>query len=160
MHKERPEDGDRPSVSNPRGDTYQAKLLFPPPPGFPPSPVALERGWASVDVKLRDKSFRFVTTHLEGSAPPEAAAIQVAQGRELLAGPAATDLPVVLVGDFNSRADGRGTPTYGNLTSAGFDDAWLHAGPSEVGLTCCFAAVAPESRGHARQALIAARSRP
>lgn len=62
-----------------------------------------------------------------------------AQGRELLAGPVAADLPVVVVGDFNSPADGKGTPSYAELTEAGFDDAWLDAGRGESGLTCCHA---------------------
>ena len=49
-----------------------------------------------------------------------------------------TAAPTVLVGDFNSRADGSTTPTYANLLAAGFGDAWVQARPNDVGLTCCF----------------------
>src|SRR5262249_1307352 len=53
----------------------------------------------------------------------------------LLAGPASTPLPVILVGDFNSRADGAGTASYGLLRGAGFDDAWSQTHPNEPGNT-------------------------
>jgi hypothetical protein len=66
---------------------------------------------------------------------PLANAIQVAQASELLTGPASTSLPVILVGDFNSRADGTGTATYGLLRGAGFDDAWSQTHPNEPGNT-------------------------
>ncbi|HSB69835.1 MAG TPA: endonuclease/exonuclease/phosphatase family protein [Candidatus Methylomirabilis sp.] len=98
-------------------------------------PVAVPRGWAAVDVKVRGKSFRFVTTHLEVFSP----LVQVNQARELLKGPGATDLPVVFAGDFNSCASPPcldQTPTYGNLIAAGLVDAWSLAG-SGAGFTCC-----------------------
>lgn len=93
------------------------------------------RGWLAADVALRGARFRFVTTHLpaEGAAN----AIQEAQGLEVLAGPAATELPVIFVCDCNSRADGTGTATYGNALAAGFADAWLEREPHDAGLTCC-----------------------
>jgi endonuclease/exonuclease/phosphatase family metal-dependent hydrolase len=53
----------------------------------------------------------------------------------VLAGPAATDLPVIYVGDLNSPADGTGT-TYNNAIAAGFVDAWSQAGVGD-GSTCC-----------------------
>ena len=44
--------------------------------------------------------------------------------------------PVVLVGDFNSAADGSQTPTYGVLLSeGGFVDAWTEAHPRDPGYT-------------------------
>jgi Endonuclease/Exonuclease/phosphatase family len=46
-----------------------------------------------------------------------------------------TNLPVILVGDFNSRADGSGTKTYSNLIEAGFTDAWSATRPGELGNT-------------------------
>src|SRR5262249_20114901 len=60
---------------------------------------------------------------------------QISQARELLTGPTCTPLPVILVGDFNSRADGTGTATYSLLRSAGFDDAWSQTHPKEPGNT-------------------------
>jgi len=95
--------------------------------------IKLLHGWGSVDVTLRVQTFRFIDTHLEPEGPLNA--IQVAQGNELLNGPANTSLPVILVGDFNSRADGTGTPTYDNLIGAGFKDAWSATHPRELGNT-------------------------
>ena len=53
----------------------------------------------------------------------------------MLAGPGATDLPLIFVGDFNSPADGSGV-TYNALMAAGFSDAWALAG-NGAGLSCC-----------------------
>jgi hypothetical protein len=89
--------------------------------------ITLTRSWASVDVEVNGKGFRFLSTHLDGDCLPYTSAIQEAQAAELLAGPGATDLPLVLVGDLNSKADGTGT-TYNNLMDAGFMDAWNVAG--------------------------------
>ena len=98
-------------------------------------PITLLRGWSAIDVKLRGGRVRVLNTHLE----PSSAAVQVAQGNELLAGPARTRLPLVFLGDFNSAAAGTGTPTYANLLAAGFTDAWSQAEPGAAGLTCCHA---------------------
>ena len=93
-------------------------------------------GWGAVDARVRGKAFRFINTHLEvESANPFVNAIQVAQANELLAGPASTSLPVILVGDFNSRADGTGTATYSRLLGAGFGDVWSTTHPNELGNT-------------------------
>jgi Endonuclease/Exonuclease/phosphatase family len=119
------------SLSNIRTGTFAAKLVVPTAAG----PLTLPRGWISVDAEHRKGGrFRFVATHLEAFH----AGVQVAQGVELLAGPAATALPVVLAGDLNTRADGLGTPTYANLLAGGFEDAWSSVG-SGPGLTCCHA---------------------
>jgi len=94
-----------------------------------------KRGWLSVDARKGDDTLRFITTHLlpEGFFDP----IQVAQGQEVVAGPAQTSLPVIFVCDCNSRADNTGTATYANLLAAGLDDAWLERHPHQAGLTCC-----------------------
>src|SRR5262245_42105350 len=79
------------------------------------------RGWNSVDVSLKGTQFRFINAHLEEeSANPLINAVQAAQAQEILNGPANTDMRVILVGDFNSRADGTGTTTYSLLLGAGF----------------------------------------
>ena len=94
------------------------------------------RGWASVDATLGDTTVRFVTTHLEGLSP----LVQLAQAAEILAGPANTLLPVVLVCDCNSSADAGdpdATPTYATLRSAGFADAWAAKHPGADRSTCC-----------------------
>jgi endonuclease/exonuclease/phosphatase family metal-dependent hydrolase len=95
--------------------------------------VTAKRGWVLADAKVRGRSIRIVTTHLESFSDTS----QVAQGQELATGPVRTALPTALLGDLNSRADGSGTPTYANLRATGLRDAWTQAHPGAVGLTCC-----------------------
>ena len=113
-------------LSNAQSGTYPTALHLTTVAG----PITAPRGWASVDVKIRGKSFRFVTTHLEAFSP----LVRNAQAGELLAGPVDTDLPVVAVGDFNSGPGGDPT-AYGILTGGGLSDAWPSA--NGIGLTCC-----------------------
>jgi endonuclease/exonuclease/phosphatase family metal-dependent hydrolase len=54
-------------------------------------------------------------------------------------------LPVIFVGDLNSRADGTGTPTYANVLAAGFTDVFTATNPAAMGDTCCHAAVLTDS---------------
>jgi endonuclease/exonuclease/phosphatase family metal-dependent hydrolase len=92
------------------------------------------RGWASVDAKIRGKSFRFVTTHLEADSEE----VREAQALEILGGPADTDLPVVFVADANSNANGDSTtPAYSAFIGDGFVDTWLEANPGSIVSTCC-----------------------
>lgn len=107
---------------------FQAHVVRPSGAGL----VVVRRGWALVDATVEGRSFRFVSTHLESVL----SGIQLAQASELLAGPLKTDLPVVLVGDFNDDIFFEQTATYAHLTAAGFFDAWLIGGASE-GFTCC-----------------------
>ncbi len=101
----------------------------------PHGTFALARGWMSVDATVRGTAVRLISTHLEVPGSPAAGAAQLAQAGELLAGPADTDLPVVMLGDFNSLP---GSPTYAALRAAGFDDAWTRANPEDDnGFTCC-----------------------
>jgi endonuclease/exonuclease/phosphatase family metal-dependent hydrolase len=95
--------------------------------------LSFDRGWASVEISYRGRDFRFVNTHLEVADFPFSL-VQVEQARELLVGPLAGAENVVLVGDFNSAADGSGTATYGILAGAGLVDAWTLPDP---GYTCC-----------------------
>ena len=110
---------------------FEAKLAIPNPVL---GTIEVLRGWNLVDVRLRGKPLRFINTHLEAFSP----VAQVAQAQELLAGPAATSMPVVMAGDFNSHADGSTTPTYGMLIAAGFTDAWPEARPDDPGNGCCW----------------------
>jgi endonuclease/exonuclease/phosphatase family metal-dependent hydrolase len=94
----------------------------------------VQRGWASVDAKVRGKSFRFVTTHLEADSEE----VREAQAIEVIAGPANTSLPVVLVADANSNANGDATtPAYSSFIGAGFTDAWFQTHPGSFVSTCC-----------------------
>ena len=94
--------------------------------------LSIPRGFTSVRATVGDRTFRFVNTHLESFSP----LVQVPQAQQLLAMLASETLPVALVGDLNSEADGSTTPTYGMLRSAGFDDVWP---PQGNGDTCCHA---------------------
>lgn len=121
------------SISNVQAANFSTLLSIPTVLG----PLTIPRSWISADVSIRGTSFRFVETHLEAFS----ALIQEAQAAELVAGPAATFLPVVMVGDFNSNANGEpnlpdNTPTYGDLLGAGFSDIWTTAG-HKIGNTCC-----------------------
>jgi endonuclease/exonuclease/phosphatase family metal-dependent hydrolase len=117
-------------TSNPQGRNFSVAL---------PLPIGgySLRGWCSVDVQLRGRSFRFINAHLEDLLPAGLPNIQLAQAYELLADPASTTLPVVLAGDFNSDAYGNYSPdTYALLTGPGFfTDAWAIAEPQSFGLT-------------------------
>ncbi len=95
--------------------------------------ISLPWAWASVDATLGKQKIRFITTHLDSLST----ANQTEQVAELLAGPGATTLPTVFVGDYNSPADGSGSPTFGMLMSAGLVDAWGVARESDPGYSCC-----------------------
>jgi hypothetical protein len=107
--------------------------------GLPIGGVAtpILRGWVSADVKHRGQTFRFVNTHPEAFSPE----VNTEQVTELIAGPLATSLPVVLVGDLNATPD----PTERSpstslplLREAGFVDTAVSAVDNDPGDTCCF----------------------
>jgi endonuclease/exonuclease/phosphatase family metal-dependent hydrolase len=100
---------------------------------------SLLRGWCSVEVSSRGETFRYVCAHLEEETAPQ---IQMAQVQELLAGLAHANLPVVLVGDFNSDPLHRDRPAadptaYPLVLAAGFQDSWALLNPRHpaAGLT-------------------------
>jgi endonuclease/exonuclease/phosphatase family metal-dependent hydrolase len=101
------------------------------------------RGYNSVVATVHGRTFTFANTHLEvdDGNPQGAARAQFAQALELLAALQDRPLPLLLVGDFNSPADGSGTVipelgrhTYGLLTET-HTDALTEAGVD--GPTCC-----------------------
>lgn len=114
--------------SYPETGTYQTEISI----DILGQQVSIKRAWISLDVKVRGRSFRVITTQLESFNP----GVQFAQAGELLSGPAATEQPVILAGDFNSPADETGTGTYDELRNAGFEDVWETVGVDD-GLTCC-----------------------
>ena len=121
-------------VTNVQEANYAIHLTLPiGGPGGPPTRIP--RSWVAVDATVENRTFRFVSTHLEQGAFEE---VQVAQGNELLQTLSEVSLPVVLVGDFNSAADGITTGTYGNLVATGLVDVWKQAYPYRRGFTCCF----------------------
>jgi hypothetical protein len=126
------------TLSNPKGGRYAAFAQIPTVGGLVPLPWA----WASVDVTKNGRTFRFATTHLDSGF----GILQRLQAGEFMGptGAGSTALPLVWVGDFNSAADYTGTvvgappstPTHGDITSAGFTDAWAATRPDK-GFTCC-----------------------
>jgi len=91
--------------------------------------------WHSVDVTYGGCTFRYINMCL---ATEVDMATQQAQARELVAGPAATSLPVILAGDSNtngSPADGKLPLTYTELIGGGFQDAWVETNPNDPGYT-------------------------
>ena len=117
-------------TSNPQGANFAAALPL-------PIGVSVPRGWCSVDVQVRGRSFRFINTHLEDQLPPPLPDLQFSQTLELLERSANSALAVILAGDFNSDAYGQyGPATYSLLTNQGrFTDAWSVAGGRALGLT-------------------------
>jgi endonuclease/exonuclease/phosphatase family metal-dependent hydrolase len=99
--------------------------------------LSILRGWTSVDLRVAGHKVRVVNTHLETAGNILFASIQQGQAQELLDEALATKLPTILLGDLNSKADGTGTTTYGQMVAAGFSDAWSSTHPGDPGFTCC-----------------------
>jgi endonuclease/exonuclease/phosphatase family metal-dependent hydrolase len=115
--------------SNPQSGRYATQQTIESPVG----PLSFDRGWASIDAKLKHLPFRFVDTHLETEESP---LVQQAQAAEFLAGPGKGGT-IVATGDFNSASDGSTTTSYAQLTAPGkFRDSWdeEQLGP---GNSCC-----------------------
>lgn len=107
-----------------------------------PSPIGaieIPRGWASVDVSVAGQPFRFINTHLEDGTNPLLAPLAAAQAVELITGPGATAMPVIIAGDFNSNASNPDDPSYQAYQAitalGGFSDAWLEVHPTLPGYT-------------------------
>jgi len=115
--------------NNPQSGRYATQQAIESPVG----PLSFDRGWASIDARLKQQPFRFVDTHLETEESP---LVQQAQAAEFLAGPGKGGT-IVATGDFNSASDGSTTTSYAQLTAPGkFRDSWNEKllGP---GLSCC-----------------------
>lgn len=115
--------------NNPQSGHYATQQIVESPVG----PLSFDRGWASIDARLKGLPFRFVDTHLETEESP---LVQQQQATEFLAGPGHGGT-IVVTGDFNSAADGSTTTSYAQLTAPGkFRDSWDESqlGP---GLSCC-----------------------
>lgn len=118
------------------GKNFKARLSVPTPVGA----LVSKRGYAFVDVALKGRRLRFIDTHLEAFSGD----LRLDQAKELIArrGPARTRLPLILLGDLNSDAegdpDGEGDPKpYRALRRFGFKDAWTQINPRKDGFACC-----------------------
>lgn len=99
--------------------------------------LSILRGWTSVDLRVSGHKVRVVNTHLETAGNILFASIQQGQAQELLQEALATNLPTILLGDLNSKADGTGTNSYAQIVGAGFVDVWSSTHPGDPGFTCC-----------------------
>jgi len=117
------------SWSNPQSGRYATQQSIASPVGT----LSFDRGWASIDARLKGLPFRFVDTHLETEESP---LVQQTQAAEFLAGPGKGGT-IIATGDFNSASDGSTTTSYAQLTAPGkFRDSWNEnlLGP---GNSCC-----------------------
>jgi endonuclease/exonuclease/phosphatase family metal-dependent hydrolase len=99
----------------------------------PVGPFTDTSGFGAIDVTMRGRKFRFVTTHLDVTP-----AISYVQALELVQTAASTTLPVVLVCDCNATPDLPADPTYPSyqlIKNAGFVDAFRTARPDQPGFT-------------------------
>ncbi|MGB5749485.1 MAG: endonuclease/exonuclease/phosphatase family protein [Desulfobacterales bacterium] len=117
----------------------------------PVGPITIERGFVGVDATVRGKTYRFVSTHLEQRQPdpadPSSRILQFLQSVELIGTLQAVtppDLPLILLGDFNSSSEDESIdsiiPPYQVIVGQGFADVW-DTNPltrfDPEGLTCC-----------------------
>jgi endonuclease/exonuclease/phosphatase family metal-dependent hydrolase len=116
----------------------------------PPIELKIKRGFVGVDVIVRGRKYRVVSTHLEERRPdpsnPGSAVLQSLQSVELAGTLQATtpeDRTLIVLGDFNSSPEdvvaGGIMPPY-QVMEAGFRDTW-GANPLKgfgpEGFTCC-----------------------
>ena len=88
---------------------------------------SVPRGYVIVNVKVDGVTYQVVNTHLEHFSQQ----VRVGQTQELLARLKDEKLPVIMLGDFNTKAT-EGT-AYQAIIAAGFEDVWQ----GEPGYTCC-----------------------
>jgi endonuclease/exonuclease/phosphatase family metal-dependent hydrolase len=111
------------ATANPAQGTYLAALHAP----IGNSLVRFGRGWASVDVLVRDRWYTFIDTHLEAFDP----SIREQQVDELVDLVAAARYPVVLAGDLNVYPQGQrvvDAEEWQMFRAAGLVDSWVEAG--------------------------------
>lgn len=129
------------AATNARTGTYDTVISFP----IDGVQLPVARGWGSADLTVGKATFRFVNSHLEAFGIPgvDGEQVRVAQVGELLADQAALaaqlgSLPMVYVGDYNSRAPD--APAYTRLLAGVGADAWPRTHPGDPGFTCCLGA--------------------
>lgn len=92
--------------------------------------LEIQRGYTAVDATVDGVTYRFVNTHLEAFAQEN----RVAQTEELVDILSDETLPIIVLGDFNTRAP-NGT-AYQILLSGGYVDLW-QMDSEGTGNTCC-----------------------
>ena len=109
--------------------------------GIGPFSYTFLRGYVWADVRVGAKTLRFIDTHLES----EFSIFALGQARELLAGPAGTNISVTIACDCNSDPlNNSGKPPidltphsapYNFIVGHGFTDEWLEFAPADEGWT-------------------------
>jgi endonuclease/exonuclease/phosphatase family metal-dependent hydrolase len=122
---------ERLTATDPRSGIFQARV----PINLLGETFPVVRGWSSVDVNKGGLEFRFYNTHLEAFDGVDGP-IKIAQATELAADIEKSTLPVVVVGDVNSRPTGCNninTVSYSILEDAagGLDEVWPVAVPRD-----------------------------
>ncbi|RKU14854.1 endonuclease [Candidatus Poribacteria bacterium] len=94
--------------------------------------LEVQRGYIAVDATISGVTYRVINTHLEAEELGQGS--RVAQAQELVNNLQDETLPIILLGDFNTRApDGT---AYQILLSAGYVDVW-QMDSEGTGKTCC-----------------------
>jgi endonuclease/exonuclease/phosphatase family metal-dependent hydrolase len=108
----------------------------------PPTVIDFRRGYEWADVQTRGKVWRIVNTHPEAYSPsdlggtgPDVNGLQLGQLATALDG---VTVPVVLLGDLNSRLGDPKRHGYAALLAAGFTDTWLALSKPDTAYTCCY----------------------
>ena len=127
------------SIANVQAQHFSTLLTVPIP--LPGLNLTILRGWISADVTVRGFTARVIATHLQNRFGPAETGVPVqeAQAEELVTGPAATSLPVVIAGDLNTGPGSDLILSYNLLThNAGFTDTWTATRPDDPGFTDFF----------------------
>lgn len=119
-------------VGDAESDLFDATLTIPSAIG----PIAVPRGWSTVDVKVRGSWVRVANTHLEAFG---GRFVRELQGRELIEVLSTSPHPVIVLGDLNTcpedtdpcTLDG----TYEELVGAAYVDGWAEEHGIEAGWT-------------------------
>jgi endonuclease/exonuclease/phosphatase family metal-dependent hydrolase len=137
--------------SNPQKMLFPTHLQFNVPFGTNGPLVNLVRGLTRVDAVIDGAPLTFANTHLEvggGGNNPQAAQVlgplQENEASDLVKMLGTVTGPLVLVGDFNSAANGSTTHSYATV-AASFTDAFAKLNPGVPGFTCCTDITAPAS---------------
>lgn len=113
-------------ISNPMSANYENALTI------EMLEFEVKRGYAAVDATVAGATYRVVNTHLEVKRLSEEN--NIAQAQELVDVLSNETMPIILLGDFNTRAtDGTG---YQIILAAGYVDVW-QMDSEGIGNTCC-----------------------
>jgi endonuclease/exonuclease/phosphatase family metal-dependent hydrolase len=109
-------------ATNPMQDVYATALPVP----LLGSTFYVQRGWASVDISVGEKSVRVFDTHFEAYSP----LVRIGQVAELTRIMAASPYPVVLAGDLNvypKDVRAEDTTAWALFGSVGLEDSWIES---------------------------------